>query len=71
MKPVMRSCRWQSVCVCVYMNTCLFGLCLKGGRQHLREKFEEDGKKELHERNDDKDHEGHQTEEVSAGSHQL
>ena len=69
MNPVVRSFRRQ--CVCVYMNTCLFGLCLEGGGQHLWEEFEKDGEQELHERNDDEDREGHQTEEVSAGPHQL
>lgn len=57
--------------VCVYLSSCLFGLCLEGGGQHLWEKLKEDWKKELHEWNDDKHHEGHQTEEVSAGPHQL
>lgn len=58
-------------CVCVYMYTCLFGLCLEGGGQHLWEQLEEHGEEELHERNDDENHEGHQTEEVSTGPHQL
>lgn len=55
----------------MYTNTCLFGLRFKCGGQHFWEQFEEDGKKKLHERNNDKHHEGHQTEEVSAGPHQL
>lgn len=71
MKFFMRSLKQQGVCVCVYMNTYLFGLCLEGGGQHLRKEFEEDWKKELHKRNNDKHHEGHQTEQVSAGPHQL
>lgn len=54
-----------------YTNTCLFRLRLKGGRQHFWEKFEKDGKKELHERDDDKHHKGHEAEEVSAGPQQL
>jgi len=53
------------------MYTCLFGLRLEGGGQHLREEFEEDGKKELHERNDDEHREGHQAEQVNAGPQQL
>lgn len=69
--PEVGSFRRQGVHVCVYINTCLFALSLKGGGQHLREEFEEDRKKELHERNDDKHHKGHQTEQVSAGPHQL
>ena len=59
------------MCVCVYMSTCLFGLRLEGGGQHLWEQLEEYGEEELHERDDDKHHEGHQTEKVSAGPHQL
>lgn len=51
--------------------TCLLRLCLKGGGQHLWEELQEDWEKELHKRNNDKDHEGHQTEEVSTGPHQL
>lgn len=69
MNPVARSFRRQDVCV--YMNTCLFTLCLEGGGQHLWKEFEEDRKKELHERNDDKHREGHQTEQVSTGPQQL
>lgn len=53
------------------MSTCLFGLSLEGRRQHFREKFEEHGKKELHEGNNDKDHEGHQSKQISTGPHQL
>lgn len=53
------------------MSTCLFGLCLKGGGKHLWEQLKEDGKEEFHERNNDEHHEWHQTEEVSAGPHQL
>lgn len=60
-----------SVCQCVYMNTCLFGLRLEGGGQHLGEEFEEDRQEKLHERNDDKHHEGDQAEQVGAGPHQL
>ena len=53
------------------MYTCLLCLCLEGGGQHLWEELEEDREKELHEWNNDKDHEGHQTKQVSAGPHQL
>lgn len=59
------------LCVSVYMSTCLFRLCLKGGGQHLWEEFEEYRKKELHEGNNDEHHEGHQTEQISTGPHQL
>lgn len=55
----------------MYMKTCLFGLRLKSGGQHLREELEEDGEKELHERNNDEHHEGHETKQVSTGPHQL
>lgn len=71
MNPIISSLRQQSVCMGMCVCACLFGLRLKGGGQHLWEQFEEDGKKELHEGDDDKHHEGHQTEEVSTGPHQL
>lgn len=71
MNPIISSLRQQSVYMGMCVCACLFGLRLKGGGQHLWEQFEEDGKKELHEGDDDKHHEGHQTEEVSTGPHQL
>lgn len=43
-------------------KTYLLGLGLKCGRQHFWEEFEEYGEQKLHERNDDKDHEGQEPE---------
>lgn len=64
----MKSFRQLRACV---VCTCLLCLGLKGGGQHLWEELEEDWEKELHKRNNDKDHEGQQTEQVSTGPHQL
>lgn len=58
-------------CCHLKTKTYLLRLCLKCGRQHFWEEFEEYGKQKLHEGNDDKDHEGHEPEQVGTCPHQL